>query len=155
VGEVFPRAGHTGYLGLTAQLAFGTDLARHAGNFSRETVELIHHSVDRILEVENLPLHIDRDFSGKVTSRDCRGDVGDIADLAGEVGRHQIDVVGKVLPRAGHAAHLSLAPQFSFGADFAGNARNLRGESVELVYHRIDRVFQLQNLAFHIDCNLA
>ena len=38
-------------------------------------------------------------------------DLGDVADLAGEVAGHEVDVVGQVLPGAGDAPHLRLAAE--------------------------------------------
>src|SRR5205807_2122142 len=48
-----------------------------------------------------------------------------------------------------------LAAQLAVGADFAGDARDLGGERAQLVHHRIDRVFQLQDFALDIDGDLA
>ena len=107
------------------------------------------------LSCENLALHFDGDLRGKIALGDGRGHVGDVADLAGEIRRHEVHVVGEILPRAGHAGHLRLATQLAFGANLAGHAGHLRGEAVELIDHRIDRVFQLQNLALHLDGDLA
>src|SRR5690606_10916417 len=56
---------------------------------------------------------------------------------------------------AAHVAHVGLAAELPFGADLAGNARNFRGERVELVDHRVDRLFELANFAAHIDRDLA
>ena len=50
------------------------------------------------------------------------GHVGDVADLAGQVRRHRVDVVGQVLPGAGDARHLGLAAELAFGADLARDA---------------------------------
>ena len=36
VGEVLPGAGDARHVGLAAELAFGADLARHAGHFRGE-----------------------------------------------------------------------------------------------------------------------
>src|SRR5688572_32111745 len=38
--------------GLTAELSFRSDLARHARDFRREGVELIDHRVDRVLQLD-------------------------------------------------------------------------------------------------------
>ena len=128
VGQVLPGAADAGHLRLAAEFAFGADLARHARHFRGEAVELIDHDVDRVLELEDLALHVDGDLLGKVALRHRGGHVGDVADLAGEIVGHQIDVVGQVLPGAGDAAHLRLAAQLAFGADLARHARHLRGE---------------------------
>ena len=59
IREILPRAGNAFHLGLTAELAFGTHFAGHAGHFRRERAELIDHRVDRVLELENFALHVD------------------------------------------------------------------------------------------------
>ena len=92
--------------GLAAELAFGADLARHAADLAGEGVELIDHRVDGVLQLQDLALDFDGDLRGKVALGDGRGDVGDVAHLAGQVRRHEVDVVGEVLPRAGDAGHL-------------------------------------------------
>ena len=66
---------------------------------------------------------------------------------AGQVAGHGVDVVGEVLPGAGHARHVGLAAQPAFGADFARHARHFAGEAVELVDHGVDGFLQLQNFA--------
>src|SRR5207249_975699 len=48
VGQVLPGAGDAGHRGLTAELAFGADLARNARDFGGEGVELVHHRVDGV-----------------------------------------------------------------------------------------------------------
>ena len=154
VGEVLPGAGHAGHLRLAAELAFGADFAGHAADFAGEAVELIDHRVDRVLQLQNLAAHVDGDLLGQVAVGDRGRDVGDVADLRGEVGRHRVDRVGEILPGAGHAAHLGLAAEFAFGADLAGHARHFRGEAVELVDHRVDGVLQLEDFALHVDGDL-
>ena len=56
VGEVLPGAGDTFHARLTAELAFGTDFARHARHFGGEGVELVDHRVDGVLQLENFTL---------------------------------------------------------------------------------------------------
>ena len=154
VGQVLPGAGHAFHRRLTAELALGADLARHAADFGCEAVELIDHGVERVLQLQNLALHVDSDLPGKVAvGHRCRH-VGDVAHLAGEVGGHEVDVVGKILPGAGDARHLRLPAELAFGADLARHARHFRGEAVELVDHRVDGVLQLQDLAAHVDRDL-
>src|SRR5207248_2787306 len=79
------------------------------------------------------------------------GDLGDVAHLGGQVAGHVIDVVGEVFPDAGHAFHLRLAAEVTFGADLAGHPGDLAGEGVQLLDHDVDRVLQLADLAAHFD----
>src|SRR5262249_42509715 len=150
VCEVLPGAGHAGHLRLAAEPAFGADLAGHARDLRGEAVKLVHHRVDRVLEQQNLAAHVDSYLLRQVTAGDGRGHFGDVADLAGEVAGHRVDVVGQVLPGAGHAGHLRLAAEPAFGADLAGHARHFRREAVELVHHRVDRVLQLEDFTLDV-----
>ena len=43
----------------------------------------------------------------------------------------------QIVPGTGSAGHLSLAAEFSFGTDFAGDAGYFRSEGAELVHHRV------------------
>ena len=135
------------HLGLAAELALGADLAGHARDFGGERVELVDHRVDGVLQLEDLALDVDGDLLGEVAVGHGGGDVGDVADLGGQVAGHGVDGVGEVLPGAGDAAHVGLAAELAFGADFAGHARDFRGERAELVHHRVDGVLQLEDLA--------
>src|SRR6202043_2156313 len=99
--------------------------------------------------------YVDRDLLGKVAAGDGGGDLGDVADLGGQVRRHEIHVVGEVLPGAGDAGHLRLAAELAFGADLARHARDLGGECVELVHHGVHGVLELQDLAADVDGDLA
>ena len=154
VGEVLPRAGDAAHVGLTAELAFGADLARDARHLGGEGVELVHHDVDGVLQLEDLALHVDGDLLRQVAVGDGGGHLGDVAHLAGEVAGHQVHVVGEVLPHAGDALHVGLAAELALGADLAGDARHLGGEGVELIHHDVDRVLELEDLALHVDGDL-
>ena len=134
--------------------AFGADLAGDAAHLAGETVQLVDHGVDRVLELEDLAAHGDRDLLGQVAVGDGGRDLGDVTNLRGQVGRHGVDRVRQVFPGAGHAADLGLAAQLAFGADLARHAGDLAGERVELVDHGVDRVFQLENLAADVDGDL-
>src|SRR5205823_2416027 len=100
------------------------------------------HRVDGVLQFENLTLHIDGDLLGEVAVGDCRGDLGDVTHLAGQVTGHAIHIVGQVLPHAGDALHQRLPAQLSFGAYLAGHAGYFAGERVQLIDHRVDGVLQ-------------
>ena len=125
VGEILPRARHAGHHCLHAEPAFGADLARHAGHFRREGAELLDHRVDGFLELQNLAAHVDGDLLGKIAIGHGDGHLGDVADLAGEVRGHRVDVVGEILPGAGHAGHRGLAAELALGADLARHAASL------------------------------
>ena len=86
---------------------------------------------------------------------DQRGDLRDVTYLSGEVRRHRVHRVRQILPGTGYAAYLRLATEFAFGTDLACDARDLRSERVELIDHRVDRIFQLENLTANIDRNLT
>src|SRR5690606_101131 len=108
VGEVLPGPGDTRHLRLSAELAFGADLTRHAAHFGREGVELVDHRVDGVLEVEDLALHVDSNLLGQVARSHGGGDLGNVTDLTGEVRGHEVHVVGEVLPCAANARDLGL-----------------------------------------------
>ena len=101
------------------------------------------------------PLDVDGDLLGQVAAGDGGGDLGDVADLVGQVRRHRVDVVGEVLPGAGDALTCGLAAELAFGADFARDAGHFGGEAVELIDHRVDGVLELEDLALHVDGDLA
>src|SRR5216683_2090978 len=153
-GEILPRAGRAGNLCLSTQLAFGAHLARDAGHLAGESVQLIHHRVDGVLEFENFALHVDRDLARQVAARHRGGDFGDVTDLSREVGCEQIDVVSQILPGAADAGHHGLAAQSAFGADLARDARHLGGERAKLLDHGIQGVLEQQDFTTHVDRDL-
>src|SRR5262249_47016887 len=107
----------------------------------------VHHDVNGVLELEDFALNVHRDLAGEVAASDGGSYFGDIADLGGEVRGHWVDVVGQVLPRAGHAGHRSLAAKVACGADFARDPRNLGGKRAELIHHDVDGFLELENFA--------
>ena len=90
VCEILPRAGDAGHLRLAAELAVGADLAGHAGYFSREGVELVHHRIDGILELENFSLHVYRDFARQIAASHGRSHFGDVTHLTGKISGHGV-----------------------------------------------------------------
>ena len=101
------------------------------------------------------PLTFDRDLARQVAARDGRRHLGDVAHLGGEVAGHRVDAVGEVLPGAGDAGHDGLAAELALGADLARHARHFGGEGAQLVDHRVDGFLELQDLAAHVDGDLA
>src|SRR5205823_12995956 len=53
IRQVLPGAGNAAHHCLAAELAFGADLARHARHLAGKGIELVHHGVDGVLELEN------------------------------------------------------------------------------------------------------
>ena len=135
------------HIGLAAELSFRSYLARHARYFRSESVELVHHGVDGVLQFQDLALHIHGDLLGKIAVGHRGRYFGDVAHLTGQIAGHQVHTVGQIFPGSGHAFHVSLTAEFSFRTDFARHARHFRSESVELVHHRVDGVFEFENLA--------
>src|SRR5437867_186485 len=151
IGQVFPGTGDARNDGLAAQFAFGADLAGNAGHFGGETAQLVDHRVDGILELPDFAAHIDGDFLGELALHDAVAIVGDVSDLGRQITGHEVDAVGQVLPGAGDAGNGGLAAELAFGADFAGDAGDFGGERIQLIDHRVDRFFELQDLAMDVD----
>ena len=122
--KILPGAGDAVHIRLAAQLAFGAHFARHARHFRGERVELIHHGVDGVLQLQNFAAHIHRDLAGQIAVGHGRGHFGDVAHLVGQVAGHGVDRIGQILPGARHALHFRLAAELAFGADFARHARH-------------------------------
>ncbi len=139
VGEVLPDASDAHDLGLAAQLALSADLACDTGHLACERVELVDHRVDGLLELEDLAADVDGDLLREVALLNRGRNLGDVSDLARQVARHQVDVVGQVLPHASHAAHVCLAAELALGAHLARHTRDLVRKSVQLTHHRVDR----------------
>src|SRR5206468_1305133 len=148
--QVFPDARHTTHVGLAAELPFGAYLTCDAGDLRGEAVELVNHRVDGVFQLENLATHVRGDVLREVAVRYRSRDRGDVADLRRQVVRHEIDVVGEVLPGARDARYVRLPTEPAFGPDLARDAGDLPGEGVQLIDHRLDGVFQLENLATHV-----
>src|SRR5207245_159807 len=119
-----------------------------------EGVELVDHRVDGVLELEDLTLDVDGDLPREVAVGDRGGDVGDVADLAGEVAGHRVHVVGEVFPRAADALDVGLAAELAFGADLAGDTCHLRGEGGERVVQGAGGGLELEDLGLDADGDL-
>src|SRR5207253_1430602 len=151
IREVLPGARDPFHLSLAAEFPFGAYFTGHAGHFRGKRAELVHHRIDGVLELEDFAFDVDGDCLGELGVGHGGGHFGDVAHLGREVAGHEIDAVGQVLPGAGHALDLCLPAQLAFRADLAGHARYFGGEGAELVHHRIDGVFQLEDFAFDVD----
>src|SRR5262249_13374430 len=115
VGEVLPGAGDAGHDGLAAELAVGANRRAAGGELGGEGAQLVDHRVDGLLELQDLAAHVDGDLLGQVAIGDRDGDLGDVADLGGQVARHRVDALGQVLPDPGDLADLRLAAELAVG----------------------------------------
>src|SRR6185295_14142831 len=105
--------------------AFGPHFAGDARDLRSERAQLLDHRVDGFLELQDLSADVDSDLLRQVAIGHGHRHVGDVADLAGEVGGHRVDVVGEVLPGAGDARYLRLSAKLALGADLARDAGHL------------------------------
>ena len=155
VGEILPRSADARHERLSAKFALGSDFARDSRDFGGERAQLLNHRVQSVLQQQDFAANVDGDLLREVAIGDGCRNLRDVSDLSGEIGRHEVDVVGEVLPRSGDAWHERLAAELALGSDFAGDAGHFGGESVELIHHRVDRVLELENLSLHVDGDLA
>src|SRR4029079_1229702 len=116
------RAGDTRNHCLATELAFRADFTGNARHFRGETVQLVHHRVDRVFQLENLALDVDGDLAREVASRHCGRDLGDVAHLRGQVRTHCVHRVGEVFPGTRHVRHFGAATENALGADLARHA---------------------------------
>ncbi len=91
VRQIFPRTGDAAHIGLSAQLAFGAHFARHARHFAGERVELIHHRVDGVLQLQNFAARVHRDLGRQIALRHAGGHLRDVADLRRQIAGHEVD----------------------------------------------------------------
>jgi len=69
VCQTLPLATDTVDLNLTTKLSFGANLESYTCDLGREHAELVHHRVDRALELRNLALRDNVDFLRQVALR--------------------------------------------------------------------------------------
>ena len=119
-----------------------TRVTSDANALSWSTIVLIVPDSSRIS-----PARVDGDLFRKIPVRDGGRDVGDVANLRGQISRHRVHRVGKIFPRSGDALDVRLAAEFALGTDFARDARNLGGECIEAIDHLVDRAARSQELA--------
>ena len=155
VGQILPRAGDASSLRAWPPSfpSVPTSRATRVTSEAKER-ELVHHRVDGVLQLENFAFDIDRDLLGQVAVGHRRGHGGDVTHLAVRLPAMKFTLSVRSFHVPANTAHVGLAAEFSFGADFARHARHFRGERAKLIHHRVDGVFQLENFAFHIHRDL-
>ena len=100
------------------------------------------------------PLRLDGDGAGHVALGHGGGDLGDRADLGGQVEREFVDAGRQPLPGAVDALDPRLAAELALAADLAGHAGDLGGERGQRVDHGVDGRLQLQDLAARVHVDL-
>ena len=153
-GQFLPDAADAAHIRLAAQLSFCAHLAGDASYFAAERIELVHHRVDGVLQLQHLAAHIHGDLLGKIAAGHRGGDVRNVAHLCGEITGHRVDALSEISPHAAHSAHIRLAAEFALGPDLSGNAGHFSGERVQLVHHDVDGVLQFLKFAARIDSDL-
>src|SRR5207253_7795555 len=68
VGQVLPGAGDALHLRLTAEPALRADLPGDAGDLVGEGPQLVHHGVDRVVQLHDLALDVHRDLMGEAAA---------------------------------------------------------------------------------------
>ena len=122
--------GGRGRFDITPRFSFGADFASDARYFARKRVELIHHDVDGVLQLQNFAARVHGDFSGKIAFGHGGRHAGDIANLVRQIAGHRVNAFGQIFPDARHAFDIGLAAQLSFGSHFARDAGYFGGERV-------------------------
>src|SRR4051794_12867920 len=154
LGEAAPRPTDAFDLGLPAKLAVGSHLACDARDLGCEDAQRVDHRVDRVGERGDFALRLDRELLVQVSVCDGGDDLRDAAHLGRQIRRHEVDVVGQVLPGAADPLDVRLAAELAFGADLAGDAGDLVGERAQLVDDRVGRVLEVENFALDVDRDL-
>src|SRR5207302_11178398 len=115
----FPSSCLPPALPLSALLPYTPLFRSHAVDLSDDRVELVHHPVDDILDLQNLPPDVHRNLLRQVTVGDRRGHLRHVTQLDGQIAGHRIDVIGQVLPRAGDTLDPGLPPELALSPDLA------------------------------------
>src|ERR1700730_2557331 len=147
IRQILPNAADALHIRLTTQLAFRSDFPRYARNFRSKRRKLVHHRVNRVLQLQNFPARIHRNLSGQVALGHRGRHARDVAHLVGQVAGHVIHRIRQVLPSSRNVQHLGLSTQLAFRSDFLRHARNFRRERIELVHHHVHNPRRVQELA--------
>ena len=120
--KILPDPRDLGNLGLTAELAFGSDFARDACHLGGEHAELFDHGVDdvgRLQEFAPEGTAIDVQLHGlqQVALRDGGNSPGHLTSRPEQIVDQGIDRAFHVGPRAAGKAELDPLPGFPFAAD--------------------------------------
>jgi hypothetical protein len=92
VSQLLPSALNADDLGLTTENTFCADFLGHTRNLRGEYRELVHHGVDGELQVKNLALDVDGDFTSQISP--CYGfrNIRNLSNLIREVCGHVLHI---------------------------------------------------------------
>src|SRR3569833_1429748 len=144
--EVPPGALDVVHGSLAAQATLGSDFPRNLGDLASELLELGHHGIDRLLQLENLSSALGLHLLGEITLGDGRGHVDNVSHLRGQVVGHGVDVHRQLVPHSLDTHDVGLATQYALGSDIAGDTSDFGCECPQLIHHCVDRLLELQNL---------
>ena len=91
-------------LSLSSQFTIGTHFLCHAGYLCRKPIELVHHLVYRVFQLEDFALCLSRNLLGKVARCHRRSHLRYVSYLCRQVGGHPVYILRKVFPCAGDAS---------------------------------------------------
>ena len=148
VAQFLPDSAGAGYVGLAAQLAVRADLAGHSRQLGGDAAEQVLLGVEDVLHIEKLAPRLAEVTFRQVAARHRGRDLAGFAHLRCHVAHHEVDVIAQFLPDSADAGHVGLAAQPALGTDLTGHAGHLAGERIKLVHHRVDRLAQVEELAF-------
>src|SRR5262249_31368344 len=98
----------------------------------------------------DLTAGVDLDGTGEIALRHRGRDLGDRADLRGQVRGQQVDVAGQVLPGAGRSGHVRLPAEPALDPDLSSNARHLIRTCRPRARHVVDGRGECRDLALRV-----
>ena len=117
-------------MGLAPEPALDAHLARDSGDLLGENRQRIGHVIDGVGQGGDFAFGLDGQFLIEFAVGHGGDHFDNAADLIGEVRRHDVHIVGEVLPGAGHPGHARLAAQLPVGAHLARHAGDFRRERI-------------------------
>jgi len=118
VGQVLPHpADLDGHSRRLAELALGADLTGDAGDLGGEAVQLVHHGVDGVLQLQHLAAHVRGDLLAQVAVGHRPDDALHLARRAHERLDQAVDRLDAALPALRPAAEHDALAQLPLAAD--------------------------------------
>src|SRR5690348_16635556 len=113
-----PDTTNTSYLSLSSQLSFSSYFTSYTSYFTSEGLELVHHGIDCILQLEDFSFGICCHLLGKISIGYGSCYLSDSSYLACKIGSHSIYIIGQILPDSFYSLYVSLSAKFSFCSYF-------------------------------------